>query len=374
MKKEDIDQLLDRRMANRSSETDNVFLESWYNSQKSTTTETYTLEERLEDSMLVWNTLTKHEKTKPIKLWSRLAIAASVVIAMGFASYYLLTRPTAVADISFASTIQPGGNKAYLILADGKKITLGEALVGKLAEQAGITITKTKDGMLKYEVQNTENLGAGGYNTITTPNGGKYQINLPDGTEVWLNAASSLKFPVSFATLEKRSVELTGEAYFEVAKDKAHPFEVKTALQTVEVLGTHFNINSYSDEPHSKTTLLEGSVKINPITAQQEVVIKPGEQATNSESGIKVAKVDAENVIDWKNDEFYFKDMDFKTAMRKIARWYDIEVIYEPGVFTDFEPGGWISRKSSIKSVLKMMELTGKVHFKAEGRRITIIK
>jgi transmembrane sensor len=373
MTEEEINKILDHHLAQQTSESEKAFLESWYNSREIASSGEYTLEERIADSMLVWKSLSKDIPAKRTKLWPRITIAASLFLSMGLGVYLISKREKSVNEIIFSSNIKPGGNKAFLTLHDGRRITLDDAARGTLAVEAGITISKTAEGQLRYSVKGDEKAGLA-YNTISTPNGGKYEVILPDGTQAWLNAASSLKFPASFATLKNRVVELSGEAYFEVAKDSEHPFQVQTARQNVKVLGTHFNINAYSDEPVFKTTLLEGNISLAfpQSPGQENILLKAGEQAQTSNGSTSIRKVDTENAIDWKNDEFYFKDMDFKTAMRKIARWYDIEVIYTPGVDTSFSPGGWISRKSSISSVLKMMESTGNVHFKADGRRITV--
>lgn len=374
----EIDEIFNRRLSGQAQKFDHNLLESWYNDQHAYSGDAYPISERIEDAMIVWKMLDPQPVAKRKRLWPRFAIAASLLIATFYGGYLVIRQPKSVDDITFANSIKPGGNHAYLTLGNGKRILLDDVRNGKVADQPGIKITKVADGTILYTMDETESDAASNpvYNMISTPMGGKYQIQLPDGTIVWLNAASSIKFPASFASHKTRSVVLNGEAYFEVAKDKIHPFEVKARGQNIEVLGTHFNVNAYSDERISKTTLLEGSVKVWPegSTSNFAKTINPGEQASTGAGGIEIHAVDVDNVIDWKNDEFYFKDMDFKTAMRKIARWYDLEVVYETGVDTSFEPGGWISRKSSISSVLKMMESTGLVHFKAEGRRITVTK
>ena len=217
------------------------------------------------------------------------------------------------------------------------------------------------------EGPNTEQL----YNTVETPRGGQYQVTLADGSKVWLNAASSLKYPPVFNGAS-RQVELTGEAYFEIAKDKAHPFKVKTASQTVEVLGTSFDINNYPDEKNIATTLIEGSVKVTGEARQ--VIIRPGEQAINNGEQIQVAQANIDNVTDWRNGDFYLNRVNFRVAMRKIARWYDIEVIYDASVPDNIESGGWISRNNPLSAVLKAMERTGQVHFKVEGKKVYVSK
>lgn len=272
--------------------------------------------------------------------------------------------------------IVPGGNKAFLTLANGKRISLTDASNGTLAEQEGIKIEKTTDGQLVYTVLSDrekalhpEHL----YNIIETPRGGRYQIILPDGTNVWLNAASKLIYPSSFAGLKTRNVELSGEAYFEVAKDKEHPFIVKTVKQQVVVLGTHFNISSYEDEPSVKTTLLEGSIVIKGTNGGDKI-LKPGQKSTLTTHDLKVENINNEQrTVAWKEDQFVFDSDDIQYIMRMIARWYDVEVEYQ-GEIPENKFGGSISRFENVSEVLKSLESTGRVKFKINGRRIIVTK
>ncbi|WP_448634930.1 FecR family protein [Pedobacter panaciterrae] len=244
-----------------------------------------------------------------------------------------------------------------------------------------MVINKTADGQLVYTVSDSDPQGKNGaqlFNTIETPNGGKYQVNLPDGTRVWLNAASLLRYPTKFSG-SKRVVELTGEGYFEVAKLPGKiPFIVKSEGQEVEVLGTHFNINSYEDEGPIKTTLLEGSVRVIRSKSSwnapdNNVLLRPGEQSELGEQKINVKEVNTESILAWKDGDFVFDGDDLKSIMRKVARWYDVEVIYK-GEFDDVKFGGLISRSKNISSVLGIMESTGKIHFVIEGNRITVLR
>jgi transmembrane sensor len=209
---------------------------------------------------------------------------------------------------------------------------------------------------------------------LSTAKGETYQLRLADGSKVWLNAASSLTYTASLNGNGERRVKLDGEAYFEVAKDKNHPFIVETAKQQVQVLGTHFNINSYADEPMVTTTLLEGSVKVSHLTSHVSQLLKPGQQALNKNDHITVINANMEQVMDWKQGDFYLNHVDFKTAMRKIARWYNVDVVYDASVSDATESGGWISRNNKLSEVLQSIEAAGQVHFKVEGRKITVFK
>jgi transmembrane sensor len=267
--------------------------------------------------------------------------------------------------------IVPGSNKAYLTMANGSVITLNGAANGTLASQSGIKIDKVKEGLLKYSGGDKLPAEETAFNLITTPRGGKYQIELTDGTRVWLNSATSLKYPASF-TGSERKVELSGEAYFEVAKNPSKPFFVTVNGVTVRVLGTHFNIMGYNDEKAVKTTLLEGSVKLS--YNAHDVMLKPGEQGllNASQTGFEVSNVDVDDVIAWKNGFFAFNNEDIQTIMKRISRWYDVDVVF-PEQFKRKNFGGTISCFDDVSQVLKTLELTGSVHFKIEGRRIIVM-
>jgi transmembrane sensor len=368
MEKEELNELIKRYLADEASEQDHDLLDSWYLKLYENQPMEVSLSARLDDLDKVKTNLDWEYNKGTFKLWARYtAVAASIVLAVCIIFYQYKNRPeqAKTSGYSYVNDVAPGGNKATLILSNNEKINLSEAQNGELATQAGTRITKRSSGELVYTAK-AGNLPE--YNTIRTPKGGNYKVCLPDGTKVWLNAASSLKYPTAFTSLRERRVELSGEAYFEVTSNKSLPFRVATANQLVEVVGTHFNINSYSDEEAVKTTLLQGSVRIN-----QNVILKPGQQAVNFGSSIFVNRVDTEAAVDWKDGLFSFnKGDDFKSAMRKIERWYDVEVVYNLPTIPEMEPGGWISRTSPISAVLKGIASTGKVHFKIEGRRITV--
>lgn len=343
-----------------------------------------TKEGKLDDQLLdAWNEeaeisdadeMDYQRANQPKPLWPKLAAAASILIAI-FAGFYFYSGTgntlNSITTVNAKHDAAPGGNKATLTLSDGSQISLTDAGNGQLAEQAGVKITKNKDGQLVYAIvpSDTKELA---YNTISTPRGGVYQINLPDGTSVWLNAASSIKFPTTFAHLSQRKVELKGEAYFEVAKNKKLPFIVSTAQQQVEVLGTHFNINSYEDEGEVKTTLLEGSVK---VSAGNVMLLKPGQQATlglRSSGKIKVSPANIEQAMAWKNGFFHFEKETLHSVLRQLSRWYDVEVVYQVDR-PDDEFVGDIPRGVKLSEVLKILEFEG-THFKIEGRKLFVIK
>jgi ferric-dicitrate binding protein FerR (iron transport regulator) len=308
----------------------------------------------------------------------RFAAVAVILLIAGAGLFFYLSNQKKDVKISpvYVSEIKPGSYNAILTLADGKKVVLGDAADGELSRQAGIQITKTKDGALNYNAirGGTDNVGKSGNNTIEIPKGGQYQLNLPDGTKIWLNAASSLTYPISFSNSKERRVELIGEAYFEVAKDKSSPFIVKAGIQEVEVLGTHFNVNSYADEKGIKTTLLEGSVRISAEygPGKNAIILKPNQQATlDDNASITVKQVDAELAIAWKEGHFEFVNADIQSIMRQISRWYNVDVQFE-GSVTDETFTGRISRFKNIKQVLKMIEGSKSIHLTIKGRRILV--
>ncbi|AOM76150.1 FecR family protein [Pedobacter steynii] len=334
-----------------------------------------------QDWAAVLNRIVSVDQPLPVKMAPsftplRWVAAAVILITFGLGVYFYSAvregRPGSNPE-RYATDVPPGGNKAILKLADGSEISLTDAENGALVKQAGINIVKAADGQLVYHI-NPSKTSPEGYNTITTPRGGQYQVNLPDGTKVWLNAASSLKFPLSFTDQKTRMVELSGEAYFEVTKNKHQPFKVISTsasiggrTQVLEVLGTHFNVNAYADEESIRTTLLEGSVRLN-----HQLTLKPGEQSIFAHDHFHVVPADTEETIAWKNGYFMFANEDLQHIMRKISRWYDLEIIYQ-GKITDNTFIGTVSRFKEVSEVLNILELTKTVHFKIEGRKIIVM-
>ena len=266
-----------------------------------------------------------------------------------------------------SASVLPGHNKAVLTLADGATIALDSA-GNKVIQQGNAKITQ-HGGQLQYAVLEHQP-GAVGYNILATPNGGQYQLTLPDGTKVWLNSSSSLHFPTDFNTKE-RTVKLSGEAYFEVAKNEKMPFKVVIKDVEIDVLGTDFNVMAYADENHITTTLLTGAVKVH--NHVKGVLLKPGQQAllNNSNEDIRVSPGDTEGAVAWKNGYFNFSNENIQSVMRKISRWYNVEVEYQ-GDVTHKVLWGTISRFENISEVLRMLELTGSIHFSMQGRKITV--
>jgi len=318
-------------------------------------------------------------------IWPRIAAAAVIIVLLSAGGYFIFTRhnvkQTAATETrqQFENNdVAPGGNKAVLTLANGAQIILDSAGNGALTQQGNTKIIKLDNDRLSYNSLNgsSPSLKTGEvlYNTISTPRGGQYQVVLADGSKVWLNAASSLRFPTSF-TGNERDVTLTGEGYFEVTHDVAKPFKVSVNGAEIEVLGTHFNINAYDDEATIKTTLLEGSVKVGKGSASK--MIRPGEQAqieNHGNSKIMVQAVDVDAAVAWKNGRFIFHGNNIQSVMRQLARWYDVDVSYQGNV-TDEEFVGVLnrSRYENISQILEMLEKTRTVSFAVNGHDVTVM-
>ncbi|HWK05563.1 MAG TPA: FecR family protein [Puia sp.] len=310
------------------------------------------------------------------RIWSY-AAAVIFLVLIGGGGYWWMHRSSEAPvaggqDLPkhLKNDVSPGGNKAVLTLADGSRIVLDSAHNGVLSQQGNSKVQKLDSGQLAYNTLHEKPAGIV-YNMLATPRGGQYQLVLPDGSKVWLNATSSLRFPTSF-TGKDREVELTGEAYFEIKGNKAMPFKVKVSRDMeVEVLGTHFNIMAYEDESAIKTTLLEGAVRVTKGGTSK--MVKPGQQVQLNGKGELdvVGDVDVEEVVAWKNGYFQFHIADIETVMRQLTRWYDVDVSYE-GKKPEGHFLGEISRNNNLSDVLKMLELNG-VHFRVEGKKLIVL-
>lgn len=314
-------------------------------------------------------------KKSSLKIFTlrRVAVAASVIVMLGLGTYlFLLNKPgfkNAIAktnDTVPDDIVSPKNSKAMITLADGRKVALDSLVNGTLVVQGNVNVMKTADGQIVYN-GSADTIE---YNTLFNPRGSKIQpLTLNDGTKVWLNSESSIRFPTAF-TGNERKVEITGEAYFEVTKDAMKKFIVSGNGVTTEVLGTHFNINTYADERSIKVTLLEGSVKVS--KGVSDALLKPGQQAQVSGELKVINNVNVQEVMAWKNGVFIMNKADIGTIMRQVAKWYDVEIVYESGV-----PGGTITgevpRILNLSEVLKVYEYSG-VHFNIEGKKIVVIK
>jgi ferric-dicitrate binding protein FerR (iron transport regulator) len=303
--------------------------------------------------------------------------AVAAVFLGGVTALWLLLRPAPAKQVvadrqSLQHDRAPGGNVAKLILSDGSTITLDSAQNGILTQQGNTNITKLNDGRLVYKTLDEKPVAAL-LNTLSTPRGGQYRLVLPDGSEVWLNASSSITYPTAF-TGGERKVSISGEAYFEIRSNASMPFRVfvhaPTGEQTVEVLGTHFDVKAYNDETSVTTTLLEGSVRLT--SKGVATLLQPGQQGQLRTDGLIHLEphADTEAAIAWKNGLFHFEQTDIRDVMRQIARWYDVEIVFE-GKVPEERFDGEIPRNSNLTEVFKILQLSN-VHFKVEDRKVTV--
>ncbi|WP_158797155.1 FecR family protein [Pedobacter sp. L105] len=370
MNKDKAEDLIKKYLTGETTPEEEALLENWYDltalgqANEQISPDYATIEKK------ILTALRNQQQPVPVRrLWPRYAAAASILALLTAGLFYYKSTQRDAPLLIVQKDIHPGGNNAILTLANGKKIALNALNNGNIITTGNITISKNANGQITYQTSNTQpSTTEVTDNTITTPKGGQWRVILSDGTNVWLNASSEITYPQIFKGAE-RIVRIKGEAYFEVAKDKEHPFIVKCDQQEVKVFGTHFNINSYSDEPVVKTTLLEGSVQVS--ANDQKLVITPGEQAIKDIGGHITAKpADLEEVMAWKNNSFHFENTDVKTLMRQIARWYDIEVKYE-GQVTGNKFAGELRRDTNLANVLKIFEQGG-IHFRMEGRILIV--
>jgi len=299
--------------------------------------------------------------------------AAAIVILGSFALYSSLQHILDKKEpLVYHNDVLPGGDKATLILADGSQIALDHKTAGRLATQGSISIEKEANGQIVYLIRGNGEKQIQQLNTLATPAGGKFSLILSDGSKVWLNASSSIKFPVAFAR-DSRRVEVVGEAYFEIEKDTTRPFYVKNGSSEIKVLGTHFNVMAYPDEYRSELTLLEGAVQFSKDGHTE--LLKPGKQILFAESNSQTKQVDAniEEVMAWRNDLFVFNNTSIDEIMKELVRWYDVKIKYE-GEKPDISFTGIIPRNANVSKVLKALELTGDVAFGIENKVITCEK
>jgi len=366
--------LLDKYVQGTATVDERARLEQWYHREQ----EKQHLSEDEADFLflkdIIWKrTLTRaglrRRYPKARHLWIRLGAAAAILLCLSVSLYFFVINSDQRTEVA-SSEIVPGTNRATLTLADGRTISLSES-------QTGIVIG---DRNIKYADGSPLGLSPGELNNgvlaeieelvLTTPKGGTYQVTLSDGSRVWLNAASTIRYPSRFVG-NKRAVEISGEAYFAVKSDKTRPFKVTSDGQTVEVLGTEFNISAYNGNAETRTTLVEGSVRVAPTSdPSSEVTILPGEQSVIRGAQIDVAEVEPEQYIAWKSGKFFFKNTSFQDMIAEVARWYDIEVVYEDKVpATTFS--GDMKRSVSLMTVLDMLKISN-IPFRIEGKKLII--
>ncbi|WP_343521720.1 FecR domain-containing protein [Pedobacter sp.] len=375
----EIKDLIEKYNSQTATTEEKKLVEEWYeriDGAELTLNQSEDIEVKEQILTRVTSRIQKSAKPKRVRLNDVWLFKAAVILVAFMAGTYIYfkqnSRPQVSSTIAKINKkpIVPGGNNAVLLLADGSQIILNKTSDGQVANQSGVEVIKTKSGELLYRFTGNSTAGAAAINTVITPRGGQYHLILVDGTEVWLNASSSVRFPTAFVGKE-RKVEVTGEAYFEVAKNKTKPFIVHTNQSDIQVLGTHFNVNAYADEEYQRTTLLEGSIEIK--QGNKKALLKPGQQASLNlkAAGIKVNEVaDLEAVVAWKNGYFQFDRSDLPSVMRQVSRWYDAEVIYN-GKIPAKQYSGKIPRNVSVVKLVEMLAYSG-IHCKIENNQITV--
>lgn len=377
MNENEILALLKKYQEGTLSNEDKDKVDAWY-LHKASNSNLQLNEYELEDSYEYLKAkLPLKQETKVIRIWPRVAVAASIAVMLGTGIFYFTKTKEQIPQVAEKpQEIAPGGNRGILTLSNGKQIVLADIsakdTIAKEGEEDEVTIKMGANGVITYIINpNTvaSKADANLFNTLSTPTGGQYNIVLADGTKVYLNAVSSIKYPTQFNG-DQRIVELDGEAYFEVAKNKNKPFIVKSGDQDIEVLGTHFNLHAYDNESVVKTTLLEGSVAVN--YKNQKAILKPGQQSNVSDkfNKITIKQVDTEAAIAWKNGRFKFDNADLKTIMRQLERWYGIKVEYR-GDVSDVRFNGGTFMNKNLSEVLKVLELSN-IKFKVEGKTIIL--
>lgn len=371
MNRQQAKKLLEKYNKGTASADERNLVDSWFLHLKSNQSSWGSSEEMIDrNTDEVWSVLKEHMPKRKTTFWIRIAATAAVIVVILGAGVWYLGNTRKIESVDhFANDIAPGKNGATLTLANGKKIRLADVTTGALANEAGILISKNEAGSLIYEIQETVS-DPNAINVLSTDKGETSQVILPDGSVVYLNAASSLTYTTSLIRNGMREVALSGEAYFEIAKDRQHPFVVKTAKQEVEVLGTHFNISSYADDEVVKTTLVKGSVKVS--ASGSSSVLKPGQLSALRGSRLTVENADIEMATSWKNGLFVFNDEQLGSIMKKISRWYNVNVHYADARLATEEFWGSISRTDNILEVLNTLEGTGQATFKIKDRSITV--
>ena len=381
MNREEYNRLYEKYLAGKCSVKEQVELENYQDSFKlkeqqwdvTTMGNSEEIKQSIQENLNY--SIQEHSKNRifKIRVWQSAAAAILILLTAGIYYYQNSPEPVIVKTETprFKNDVAPGNNKAIFTLDDGSKIDLDDAKTGILASESNIDIKKTGDGQLEYTA-GAQNVKTVKYNILSTPMGGEYQLVLPDGSKVWLNSGSTLRFPTAFIGSE-RIVELKGEAYFDIAKNPKMPFLVRTNnAMDIKVLGTQFNVMAYDDEKNINTTLVEGSVEV--LKGSEKTNLKPGQEAIlNRGSGnIKVAQADLEQAIAWKNGYFIFYNENIESIMRKVSRWYNVDIVYH-GNLNNKDFVGTISRNKNVSELLKMLELTGAIHFSIDGRRITVM-
>ncbi len=370
MTKAELDQLAAKISDGTATDEEIVLYNDWFNTQAAfEVTATGERPDTIDLKKAIYNKISHQidliDRRNKVRSLLRIAAAASVILVITVGIWFAMHDSKGTSGNGLNAKlidVMPGKQGATLTLGNGRKIRLSDAANGQLAKEAGITISKLPSGQIIYNVSAAAGAG-NATNVLTTNNGETYQVTLPDGSNVWLNAASSLTYNAALIREGKRSVKLTGEGYFEIAKDKRHPFYVISGEQQIKVLGTHFNVNAYGDEKQLTTTLLEGAVEVKEANGQT-ALLKPDEQARFINGKLNTDTVNTAESIAWKNGVFSFNHTNLYAMMRQLSRWYDVEVVYE-GEIPDRAFFGKINRNYTLMELLQILHM-GNINFELQ--------
>ncbi|MES2829237.1 MAG: FecR domain-containing protein [Bacteroidota bacterium] len=367
----DIKDLLEKHKDGTILPEEQAFLETWYLNWRPETKAVSSQEVRRSKAK-VWGALENQQINTT--LWLKLSGVAAVFLII---AVYWIARPDDAGSLKNPVNAQvnadskPASSKAILTLASGEEVILENSSTAKPVQQGNVTIRQAAGGKLVYDPSESGTETTAMINKISTPRGGQYQLVLSDGTKVWLNAASSISFPVAFLG-NKREVSVTGEAYFEVAHNKSRPFVVSAEDQEITVLGTHFNVSAYNDDDFTSTALISGLINVKSKKSGIAKVVHPGQAALSSlEDPLSVEKVNTDDVLSWKNGYFQFDNQSIYSIMKIMTRWYDVDVEYRGGASNE-RFGGTFSRGKNLSESLSNLEKLGKVHFKILPKKVIV--
>jgi len=368
--------LIKKHLSGKSSEQEDAVLESWYiqvteNADAPLAVLDYDqIEKEILDRL--------RQNQQPVvkrPVWIRIVGTAAAMLILAMTVFFFRNAQHKDRHPIYSHDFAPATGENILTLSDGRKIVLNNSPNPEIAYESGVNISRGKDGHLIYRITENANSPGNEQNTLYTGNGQNYKIILQDGTSVWLNAGSSLTYPVSFKNAVERLVKLSGEAYFEVHKNAKVPFKVMTATEEVRVLGTHFNLKAYPGQAVRQTTLMEGSIEVSNLRRQgHKKILRAGQQLSSDNNGSVVNEVDADDAIAWKEGLFYFNDQSLEVIMQDISRWYNVPVVFRDESVKSILYSGTISRYSNVSQILSKIEQMGAVKFRIYSNKIIVSK
>ncbi|MGX5821027.1 FecR family protein [Chitinophaga lutea] len=363
MNKKTLEELTGRYLDGTATDAERRMLDAYYEKMGATPVESETVpSDRMLAAILEQTGL---RRERPRLVWLRRAAAAAAVVLVAGGTWFFLQREQHPGDHTIVANIPPAADRAVLTLANGDTLVLDESVARTIGKQGGANVARQADALV---YQGEGEAAAPVFNTLRTPRGGKYRLTLSDGTTVWLNAASSIRFPAQFDNRERR-VRITGEAYFDVAQNASAPFIVEVDDRAdIRVLGTQFNVNAYTDEPTIITTLVSGKVQC--LSGSSSTTLVPAQRAVIAGGRIDVQLADVEASTGWKDGYFRFREADIKTIMRQVSRWYNVDVQYEADIRHLFVAD--IPRDAPLPEILKLLTLTDRVHFEVKGSVVTV--